>query len=593
MVAIKLPIFSGMMPSVDKHLLPDSNAQHSMNVWLYSGALVGMPKKVDVHTLVDPTATVAFRVPVDSTNSLSLYESMWLEFQNSNTDFISAPVAADAFRRYYFTSSSHAPKYNTVARIALGQPAWLLGVPQPGIPIVVPSGGVSATIVSRAYLTTLVTEYGEEGPASTPVLVNDKVDATYTVTVAAVPAADRGVDRNVKKIRIYRTITTAQGTATYYLLHEMDALGVTQNYADTVPDATLASNTILESTAWTGPPDLTGFITMPNGVVAGYIRNELWFSEPYRPHAWPAAYSLTLEHDIVGLGIINQTLVVCTSGNPYTASGVNPANIATSKLALFEPCVSKGSIVSTEEGVFYMSPNGLILVNPGMAANTTRMAISSDKWGTILGDGPINAGRLSGAYIAFSATEQVAFNSGAYQEDTFQMGQTIGSSDGFTLDTGNSNVGFGLIHSENEIKSIYNDQLSGECLAIHDGKVIWFDQRAGFKTEPYVWRTKVFQTPDLKNFAAFRVYFQTPEDFTPSLPPVYDIGQTFDPDNQYGIIRVYADGRLVLAFELRTSGEIFRVPTGFKAEFWEIQFEAVVKINSFQMATSVKELSVV
>lgn len=60
--------------------------------------------------------------------------------------------------------------------------------------------------------------------------------------------------------------------------------------------------------------------------------------------------------------------------------------------------------------------------------------------------------------------------------------------------------------------------------------------------------------------------------------------------NIYGTVKVYADGRLILTRNLLTSGEQIRLPSGFKAQFWQIEFEARVKIYSVQMATSAKEL---
>lgn len=592
MASIKIPVFAGMVPSVDAHLLQDNNAQFSRNAWLYSGALSGLPKKVPLFTLVNPAATVAFRIPGNDADPTYLYDSFWVEFENTLTDFISAPVAADSFRRFYWASTTTAqPMYNTYARIIAGQPAWQLGVPSPAPISVGASGGVSATLVSRAYVTTLVTEYGEEGPASVPYLINGKIDDTFAVTIGAVPAAERGTTHNVKKIRLYRTITSAAGTATYYLLTEVTATGATQLYNDTMLDTTLASKPILESTAWNAPPKLDGMITMPNGIVAGYTGNELWFSEAYRPHAWPAAYSLTLEHDIIGLGIINQTLVVLTKGNPYTASGVNPASITTSKLAAFEPCLSKGSIVSTEEGVYYTSPNGLVLVNPGHAENITKQYISRDKWNHILNDGKVNAGRLGSAYFAFGTSVEAYMQPTMVQENFVQIDNSEGSADGFMIDAMNTNVGFGYADDTLPIRSIKNDAMSGECLLIRDGKVVWLDQRRGFQIEPYIWKSKIFQSPVNMNFSAFRVYFQKHPTLVPTGAPNMGINQTFNPATQIGVVRVYADGRLILTHEIRETGELHRIPSGFKADFWEVEFEAQVKINSFQMATSVKELS--
>lgn len=591
MAAIKLPIFSGMVPSVDKHLLADPNAAYSNNTWLYSGALDGIPVKEPLHTLVNPDATVAFRVPLAGADPSYMYAGDWVEFENVETDFISAPVAADSFDRYYWTSSSTEPQYNTAARIRLGQPSWRLGVPAGGTLAVSASGGVSATLVSRAYVCTLVTEYGEEGPTGDPFLKTGKIDDTYDVTLPAVDPSYLGVTRNIKKIRLYRTIVSAQGTTTYYLVTEVNALVTTQHYFDTMSDAVLASKPILESTAWSEPPDLDGFIVMPNGIVAGYMDNELWFSEPYRPHAWPAAYSLSLEFKVVGLGVINQTLVVCTEGNPITASGVNPANVTTSKLAAFEPCLAKGSIVSTEEGVYYTSPNGLILINAGFAQNITKQFISKDQWTAIVNEGKVNAGRLGSAYYAFATGVPQFVQTNAFQQNFVQTENSIGSGEGFLLDPSNTNVGFTYARDTIDIKSVRNDPLSGEVLVVRDGKVLWLDLRPGYDIETYKWQSKVFQTPAINNFAAYKTYIYENPDFVFPNPQNFNINQVFDPNTQLAVVRIYADGVLVSAHELRKSGELHRLPSGFKANYWQVEFEAKIKIKSFQMATSVKELS--
>lgn len=593
MVAIKLPVFSGMVPSVDKHLLADTNAAYSNNAWLYSGALNGTPAKTVIKDLENLNAVVAFRVVGQNNDPLDLFDGKWVEFENSNTDFIKAPVSGDTYSRYYWASSSQAPAYNTYERIVAGDPPFLLGVPQPSPVTVTASGGSSSTLVSRAYLTTEVTVYGEEGPASNAVLINGKLDDTFQITVPGIPASDMGVDRNIDRIRIYRTITSSAGTATYYLVTELPASTSPQVYNDTKLDTQIVSSPILESTAWTGPPDLDGIITMPNGIVAGFVGNELWFSEAYRPHAWPAAYSLSLEHDIVGLGVVNQTLVVCTKGNPVTASGVNPASITTTKLPPFEPCLSKGSIISTEEGVYYVSPNGLILVNSGIAVNTTKQYISRDLWSDIANQGKLNACRLGSSYYAFNVGVVAAFQSSAFQNDMVQLKDESGTLVGFMIDTTNENVGFTYLSDDVAIVSVANDIGTGDVILVKDKKLWTARQTPGYQIEPYKWSSKVFQTPEVKNFSAFKVFLYEDPDFDFPNAQNFDTNQQFDPETQQAIIRIYADGKLILTHELRKSGELHRLPSGYKAAFWQIEFEAVVKIKSFQMATSVKELSIV
>ena len=54
---------------------------------------------------------------------------------------------------------------------------------------------------------------------------------------------------------------------------------------------------------------------------------------------------------------------------------------------------------------------------------------------------------------------------------------------------------------------------------------------------------------------------------------------------------MYADGRLVMTRELRTSGELWRLPSGFKADFWQFEIEAIVEIDNIQAATSPTELA--
>lgn len=593
MVAVKIPTFAGMVPSIDPHIVGDQHASYTQNSWLYSGALVGLPKMEEVHKMVNPNAVKAFRIPINDANPTYLFDSVWVEFENASTDFISAPVAADQFKRYYWTSTSTPPMYNTKQRIIDGLPPFLLGIPQPGDITVSASGGSSGTTVSRAYLTTLVSAYGEEGPASTPFLINGKEDDTFEVTIAAVGANDMGVDRNITKIRLYRTIVSSAGTVTYYFVEEFDAQGTVQVYNDILSDSVISSRPILESAEWVGPPDLDGLAVMPNGIVAGFKENELYFSEAYRPHAWPAAYALMLEFDIVGLAVVNQTLVVMTNGNPYTASGVNPSSITTSMLGDLEPCLSRDSILSTSDGVLYMSPNGLIVVNAGFSENVTMQYITRDKWNEIVNAGRVNAGRLGSSYYAYGVGTPRAFQDDAFQDDIIQLEDLSGFADGFLLDPNNTNVGYIALKTDTDILTVHNDALSGELLVVKDGKVFWLDQRPGFKTEPYIWRSKIFQTTDKRNFSAFKLYFYDPEDFQPTGPANFALDQVFDPDTQLAIVRIYADNRLILAHEVRKSGELHRMPSGFKADFWQIEIEAIVKVKSFQMATSVKELSVV
>jgi len=591
MTAVRLRTFGGMIPAVDRHLLPDTAAVYSENAWLYSGRLRGLPQPELIRACTPGTSKV-YRIPNNYTDAEYIDDSIWLEFPNFNTDVVRSPVVGDTFDRYYWAGTVGAPRYNTRARIANGDPEYLLGIPLPGAVSVTPSGGASTVTVSRSYAVTFVSAYGEEGPAQVSDAVNGKQDDTWTVSLPAADADDiGGPNRNLTKKRIYRTVTSASGQATYFLVAEVDIADT--SYADTATDTVVTANEQLASLNWTAPPtDLEGWIMMPNGILAGWKGKELWFSEPYRPHAWPASYALAVEYPIVGLGIINQTLVVCTKGFPMTATGSTPGNITTSTLTSLEPCLSRGSIISSPEGVYYASPNGLVLVANGGAVNITRQLVLKDDWNRLLKVATLRAARLGEAYYCYGSARFGVFQEGAFQEGAFASIDFAGSYTGALIDPQNERVAFNTLATDTPTTNVMSDAWSGDIYIIRDDNLYRIDlAQAEPVSETYVWRSKIFQSEDKKNFVAMKVYFET----LPTTPEQAaernnDLVQTLAAD-QYGLVRVYADGVLRMTRELRTSGELMRLPSGFKAEFWQLEFESRVDILSVQMATSVKELS--
>lgn len=593
MAALKIPMFGGMRPAQDDRLLPESAAAHSENCWLYSGQLRGTNTPTFIRNCTAGTSKV-FRIPNNYLDAAHLADADWLEFADPDTDVIRAPVADDTYERYYWASPSASPRYNTRARITAGSAAWVLGIPAPSAaPSVTPSGGSSSTTTSRSYVYTWVSAYGEEGPPSPPLVVMGKIDDTWNVTVGAAASTDLGGvghNRNLTLLRIYRTVTSSAGVATYFLVREQ-AIG-TLTYADSNSDTTVASNSELESTNWSAPPTtLKGWVVMPNGIVAGWTKNEVWFCEPYRPHAWPALYTLTVNYPVVGLGVVGQTLVVCTQGYPAALTGVHPATITESQLAAFEPCTSRGSIISAAEGVYYASPNGLILVANGGATNVTRTLINKDKWLELAPTSSLRAALLGGAYYAFGSTRAGVFQTTAFETTAFTQADFAGSYDGILIDPTNERVAFNILSNVIPAVNSFNDPWSGELFIIRADKLYWVNIADTAPTyETFIWRSKIFQTQEVKDLAALRVYFEIPST-APTLNPVRNTNlvQTLQSD-QYGLVRMYADDTLICTRELRESGELMRVPSGFMANYWQFEFEARVKISQIQIGTSAKEL---
>lgn len=590
MVAVKINAFGGAIPATDARVLPDQAAALSQNTWIYNGALQGIVSPKLVRPMANAGYGKAYRIPNNYFDAEHLDDATWMEFPNIDTDIIRSPVIGDSFDRYYWATPSDVPRLNSLARIQSGAASYKLGVIQPtSTPGLAHSGGSSGTTESRAYVVTWVSAFGEEGPPSTPVLATGKIDDTWTVTLPTASGSDQ-TNYNLSKARVYRTVTAVGGTATYFFVAEVAI--ATATYADTIADAVVSANDELPSTTWTPPPtDLRGWVVMPNGMIAGWRDRELWFCEPYRPHAWPVGYTLTVEYPIIGLGVSNQTLVVLTAGYPMIATGINPSAISLSKLAAFEPCLSRGSIVSAPEGVYYASPNGLVLVANGVASLVSEGLIMKDEWNRLLQVATLRSTRIANAYYAYGTSRPGFMQSDFVVTDAVQQDDFSGSYSGALIDPANQRVAFNTLTSVDPTVNVFTDPWSGETLVIRNNNLYRLDLADETSAhDTFMWRSKVFQPTDRKNFGAMRVYFEIPP-WAPTQNSVRNTSpvQTLQA-GQYGLVRVYANDRLVMTRELRTSGELMKLPSGFKADFWQFEFEAVVKVLSFQVATSAKEL---
>lgn len=277
----------------------------------------------------------------------------------------------------------------------------LWGDLSPANQVISTSIGIQET---RAYVYTWVTAYGEEGPPSPPALLTGFNNATWQVGLQQPLTKDMGTLRNIVKTNIYRTMASVQGGTVFFLVDSISAQST--SYNDSFTDDVVAGNLILPSTNWFGPPaTLQSLVAMPNGMMAGFVGNEVWFCEPYRPHAWPPTYVVTTDYPIIGLGVVGNTLVAATTFNPQTFTGVNPANVTQARIPLPEPCISRRSVLSTDSGVYYASANGLIKVQAaGIASNMTQNWITRDQWDKLTPQKFVRAVKNVSAYFAFGST---------------------------------------------------------------------------------------------------------------------------------------------------------------------------------------------
>lgn len=455
---------------------------------------------------------------------------------------------------------------------------------------------------ARSYVYTYITEYGEESPPSPATVLTGWSNGTWTISLFTPPPDQMGVTRDITKIRLYRTLTATAGATTYFQVTPVggDLDVTTATYADIVTDDKLAANTQLQSQLWSPPPeDLQGILAMPNGMAVGWRANEIWFSEPYRPHAWPASYTLTTEYPIVGLGVSGQSVVACTSGAPYVASGTSPGSMSGLKTQVSEPCHSRGSIWGNTDGVYYTSPNGLILVTPsGAITNTSELWITRERWQQLTPQKNVRCVPLVSSYFALGCVRN-GDNSVAQKGFTIELNANDTQSFSIWPQPGGHRLGFNQLSAPNalDVVNLRTDPWSSVVLVMQNHAVYYFDF-----TDPapvmqtYKWRSKLFQQKSKKNYAAMRIWFSIPPG-TPAQNAVRNTAAFTDPSwnalasGQYGIVRVYAGGVLVTVREIWKNQEMMRIGSGFKHETWQFEFEARVPISNVQIATSVKALA--
>lgn len=572
MPSLKLLDFGGEIPSRSPRLLPESNSVACDNVWLSEGGLDTYSLPRILHSLLSPT-TYVYRIPT-SADITDYNASFWKEFNDPDTKMIKAPIANDSFERFYWAIPGANPQYNTKQRIIDDDDDFVLGLPIPANNLTVtPDGSGSGPDEVRAYCFTYVTAYGEEGPPSPPIIETGKIDDTWDLALPAVGADNN--QRNITLRRIYRTVTGAVGDTNFYLVVELP-IG-TLSYADNVDGTTVVAQGLLESTNWVGPPPtLQGLINMPNGIVAGFTGRDIYLSEPYRPHAWPVAYSVSVEHPIVGLGVVGTTLVILTEGFPVALTGIHPDSMAMSKHPNLAPCISSGSIVSGPDGVFFASPDGLMIAANGTVRLLTEDIISKRRWADEYDPKNMRAVWYKQAYLAMPEA---------------------GTAEGFIIHITNPKKAISKIPMPGSLAdNIILDAWTGEPIFIMNSFLYLWDSVDTDARMVYRWVSKEFHHPKPTNYAALKIFFDSIPDNSQSAnaDPWATTSLDLLPLNVTGQLKLYADRNLVWTRNFSSvTGELMRLPSGYKAEIYQLEVIGRVRVDSVQMATSVKELQAV
>lgn len=581
MAILKLIGFVGENPKVIPRLLGDMASQLSYNVRLDDGGLTPVRKQRFEHQFTG--------LPPGGNRTIYKNGTDWLGWA---TDVYVAPgpVAAD---RLYITGDG-------VPKMLVGGVTYPLAVPFPATALTATLGGVAtpgASGTTRIYVYTYVTGFGEESepcPASEDVFWTP--GQTTTLSGFAAPPAGR----NITLQRIYRAQTGKTGTQLYFIAERAASAA---DFIDDVSPELLQEQ--LPSVGWNAPPDdMTGLVSLPNGMMAAFSGKELCFCEPYRPHAWPEAYRLTMDYEIVGLGAFSSSIIVTTKGTPYIVNGTAPENMVSEKIEQNLPCINARGIVDLGYSVAYPSHDGLVLVTASGAVVATTRIFSRDDWLRLNPYGMV-AGQYNGRYFTSYSYSDV---NGTEFRGTFIMDLT-------------GEQPF-LIRSDIEAEAMYFDIPTGQLYMLVDGSVYEWDALS----EPsalLAWKSKLFVMPKPTNFGAILVESDT--GLTPDqieaiqaeidritaanaiifaqdsvggelggaalnvYPVNGDQFQQIPSLNRTVSVSVYADRKLVATVGKVNS--MARLPSGFLAQLWEIEVASDMPITQITMAGTGAELA--
>jgi hypothetical protein len=673
MTAFRIAGFSGLVPRLAKQLLGPNQAQVATNCILTSGDLRPRSGPLLVFAPVITNDIVSmFRMEKDGNEK-------WLAWER-DVDVARSPIAGNTSRRFYYTGDGEprASDYDTATSGVGPYPSgcFVLGVTPPITkPTVTPSGGIGAA-VTREYVYTFVTPWGEESaPSPVSTLATGKVDDTWALSgMDAAPPNSGTISAAVKDTpsagyvtatfnsvfglrageeiaiasvagmtdlngtqaivsisgndvvfllsttqtyssggtwtrnaphnttgmtkRIYRTLTSASGTEYHYLVTLSVA---TTTYNDTISDTVAAVNEVLPSTNWLMPPaDMRGIIIMANGIACGFFGNEVCFSEPFKPYAWPTAYRQTYDEDIVAIGVNGTTLVGMTQGNPFTITGVDPVTMGggMEAMGVAWPCMSKSSVATFAFGVGYAAPQGFVIIGPTVDV-VTKDLFTQKEWSEL----------NPSTFIATSA------------DNRYYCGYTAdGSSLMFVIDKAEA---ASFIKINQRITDIWADPWTGKLYVAFDKKIYQWEGDVGTKLS-YEWRSKTFVTAPPINYGAAKIdadFSMTEAESAASsgsYQGVIDANEALitgglmndglaDPSlGEYEIggdemlpipalsidslqFQLWADGELKLSRSV-TNSRAFRLPTGYKADNVEVVLSGNVKVTGVVLAETMDGL---
>jgi hypothetical protein len=239
------------------------------------------------------------------------------------------------------------------------------------------SGGGSGNNYNYAFhyfyqYTVGTTLFEDYGPVTYVQKTNIGAPNVNNVAIAAIPTLANGAtlnyDTTVIKVYIYRT---ANNGLTYYKIGEVT--NGTAVFTDNFADSSITSNLLLYTNGGTldyDPPPLCKFVHIVNGLAywanikegTEYFTNQIRQSIPGDPDSCPAALTVDLLEEIVGISSFNDNPIVFTKKRAVRLNGtydeLGQGQVTFEDITKTVGCMSHNSIVQTRFGVFWAGDDG-------------------------------------------------------------------------------------------------------------------------------------------------------------------------------------------------------------------------------------------
>ena len=327
----------------------------------------------------------------------------------------------------------------------------------------------------------------------------------------------------------------------------------------------------LETDNYDAPPEgLEGLVSYQDNILVGFVSNEVYFSEPNFPHAWPREYKITLEHEVVGLASISGALLVLTESYPYIIQGTDPAaGLSVQRIDLDFPCLNRRSIVVMYGAVVWATFGGLAVYSPSVGAQLiTKYNYNNETWQADVDPATVVAAFYRDKY--FASHSQGAF--------IFERDEKVGGTF-VTTDV----VATASYYDSTTDKFYYSIGTSGELLE-------WNNPTTFRKV--YRWKSKTFKTQDMVNLGAARVIADY-NDVDPNAIGTTILWNNLSSDwnlttSVFGSpgnmeFKLYVDKQLLFTKTV-SNDETFRLPSGYRSDTFEVEVESNLRLREIHLA---------